>query len=89
VTTVVEDAADIHRFQLVARPPARLALRLDIDDPERRRSVAHAVTKALSRYLAAQSLGNIEVVLDARRPVVDARSGKLRSVIADPATRER
>jgi phenylacetate-coenzyme A ligase PaaK-like adenylate-forming protein len=83
LTTVVEDAADIHRFQLVARPPARLALRLDIGDAERRRSVAQAVIGALSRYLAMQSLDNVEVVLDARPPVVDARSGKLRSVIVE------
>jgi phenylacetate-coenzyme A ligase PaaK-like adenylate-forming protein len=83
LTTVVEDAADIHRFQLVARPPRRLALRLEIDEPERRRTVWQAVSKALARYLAAQSLGNVEVVLDAQPPVVDARSGKLRSVIID------
>jgi len=83
LTTVVEDAADIHRFQLVARPPHRLALRLDIGAYEHRRNVWQAVSEALTRYLSAQSLDNVEVVLDASPPVVDPRSGKLRSVIVD------
>jgi phenylacetate-CoA ligase len=89
LTTVVEDAADIHRFQLVARPPRQLALRLDIDDPVRRGSVWLQVSKALVRYLSEQSLANIDVVLDTLPPVVDPRSGKLRSVIVDPQTRKR
>jgi len=88
LTTVVEEAADIHRFQLVARPPRRLALRIDVGDAERRRRIGQAVTSALSRYLATQSLGDVEVVLDVRHPVVDARSGKLRSVIVERNSNE-
>jgi phenylacetate-coenzyme A ligase PaaK-like adenylate-forming protein len=81
LTTVVEEAADIHRFQIVAQPPHRLALRLD--PGEARRTAWHAAARALSRYLAAQSLGNVEIVLDPHPPIPDARSGKLREVIVE------
>lgn len=81
LTTVVEEAADIHRFQIVARPPHRLALRLE--PGEARRAAWHAAARALSRYLAAQSLGNVEISLDPHPPVRDPRSGKLREVIVE------
>ena len=83
LTTVVEDAADVHRFQLVQQAPDRLALRLDPRDADRRRIAWHAAAKALHRYLAAQSLANVEIVLDRHPPVVDPRSGKLREVIVE------
>ncbi len=89
LTTVVEEAADIHRFQLVARPPDQLALRLDPEDGDRRRAAWHAAARALSRYLAAQSLANVEIVLDKQPPLPDPRSGKLREVIVDHRSRER
>jgi phenylacetate-coenzyme A ligase PaaK-like adenylate-forming protein len=89
LTTVVEEAAGIHRFQLVAHPPHRLALRLDPSDSHRRRNAWHAAAKALSHYLASQSLANVEIVLDPEPPAVDPRSGKLREVIVLPPRRER
>ena len=81
LTTVVEEAADVHRFQIVARPPYRLALRLE--HGEARRAAWHAAARALSRYLAAQSLGNVEITLDPQPPARDPRSGKLREVIVE------
>ena len=81
LTTVVEEAADVHRFQIVARPPHRLALRLE--PGEDRRAAWHAAARALSRYLASQSLDNVEISLDPHPPARDARSGKLREVIVE------
>jgi phenylacetate-coenzyme A ligase PaaK-like adenylate-forming protein len=83
LTTIVEDAADVHRFQLVQQAPDRLALRLDPCDASRRKIAWHAAARALHRYLAAQSLANVEIVLDRHSPVADARSGKLREVIVE------
>jgi phenylacetate-coenzyme A ligase PaaK-like adenylate-forming protein len=83
LTTIIEDAADVHRFQLVQQAPDRLALRLDPYDADRRKVAWHAAAKALHRYLAAQSLGNVEIVLDRGPPVADPHSGKLREVIVE------
>ena len=83
LTTIIEDAAGVHRFQLVQQAPDRLALRLDPYDANRRKIAWHAAAKALHRYLAAQSLGNVEIVLDRSPPVADPHSGKLREVIVE------
>ncbi len=83
LTTIVEDAANVHRFQLVQQAPDRLALRLDPCDANRRKIAWHAAAKALHRYLAAQSLANVEIALDRSPPVADPHSGKLREVIVD------
>jgi len=82
LTTVIEDAAAVHHFQVVQQAPDRLALRLGPCDPSQRKIVWHAVAQALHRYLAEQSLANVEVVLDRHPPLPDPRSGKLREVIA-------
>jgi phenylacetate-coenzyme A ligase PaaK-like adenylate-forming protein len=82
LTTVIEDAAEVHHFQLVQQAPDRLALRLAPCDANQRKIAWHAAAKALHRYLAEQSLANVEVVLDRHPPLPDPRSGKLREVIA-------
>jgi putative adenylate-forming enzyme len=89
LATVVEESADVHRFQIVQESPRRIRLRLAITDaPARRRAFAVA-SRALADYLASQSLADVEIVLDRKPPVPDAPSGKLRQVIAaePPATR--
>lgn len=83
LTTVVEEAADIHRFQLVARPPDVLLLRLDAGEAKSRRDAWHAAAGALSRYLASHSLAHVRIELDSAPPLADPRSGKLRQVIVD------
>ncbi len=83
LTTIVEDAANVHHFQIVQQGPARLALRLDPCDASQRKIAWHAAAKALHRYLAEQSLANIEVVFDRHSPIPDPRSGKLREVIVE------
>ena len=82
LTTAVEDVLVCRPFQLVQTAPAQIALRLATRDPGERRAGWSAAKRALRSYLAQQSLGNVDVVLDSRLPVPDERSGKLREVIA-------
>jgi phenylacetate-coenzyme A ligase PaaK-like adenylate-forming protein len=82
LTTVVEDATAGHRFQLVQTAPDRIDVRLAADDPAERSVEWRAAQSALHAYLGHQSLDNVDVRLDASAPVPDARSGKLREVIA-------
>ncbi len=89
LTTVVEEATGVHRFQIVQRRADALALRLDVDDPRHRSQVFEAAVAGLRRYLDAQGLSDIVVELDGCAPVVDARSGKLRQVVRELAGHER
>jgi phenylacetate-CoA ligase len=81
LTTVVEDVAASHRFQLVQCAPDRIDVRLAMGEPGERSAQWHAVQHALSRYLARQSLDNVELRLAAQPPVADPHSGKAREVI--------
>jgi phenylacetate-coenzyme A ligase PaaK-like adenylate-forming protein len=81
LTTVIEDAVQVHRFQLVQSSVDQLRLRLDIEDGPAKHAAWHAASKALHAYLVRQSLPNVRVVLDPHHPVPDTRSGKLREVI--------
>jgi phenylacetate-CoA ligase len=86
LTTVVEEAADVHRFQIVQSGPGVLALRIDIDEPQSRARAYEAAASGLRRYLAGQGLGRIAVEFDARPPIPDANSGKLRQVVREFST---
>ena len=83
LTTVVEDVAVNHRFQLVQCAPDRIDVRLAVSEPAQRSAQWHAVQRALSQYLALQSLDNVEVRLAKKPPVPDPHSGKAREVIAN------
>jgi phenylacetate-coenzyme A ligase PaaK-like adenylate-forming protein len=87
LTTVVEEAAAVHHFQIVQQGPSCLSLRLTPCSRTRRQRVWRAAESALQRYLAAQSLDNVRIVLDRGPPVPDARSGKLREVIVEAQRR--
>ncbi len=82
LATIVEEAADVHRFQIVQTGLERLALRLALDDRPSRLAAFEAASRALHRYLALQSLPNVRVSLAAEPPLPDKRSGKLREVVA-------
>ena len=82
LTTVVEDVAGNHRFQLVQVAPDRIDVRLAVRDPSKRSAHWLAVQRALGQYLATQSLDNVQLHLAAQAPVPDPRSGKVREVIA-------
>ena len=79
LTTVVEDAADVHRFQIVQTAPDRLCLRLMDSDRARAGEVARM---ALRAYLDRHTLSNVDVVIDSGEPQPERRGGKLRQVVA-------
>ena len=83
LTTVVEEAAQVHRFQIVQTATDRLMLRLDTSSKSHRQAAWRAASSALHQYLKQQSLPNVRVVLDKRSPIVDRRSGKLREVLVE------
>ena len=85
LTTVVEEAADLHRFQIVQTGRAELALRVALDDRASRLAAFAAVSRDLHHYLARNSLPNVKVSLAAGPPLPDERSGKLRAVVATHA----
>ncbi len=79
LTTVVEDAVDVHRFQIVQTASDRLSLRLTDTDRARAGTAAMA---ALRAYLDQHALSNVAIVLEAGEPVPETRGGKLRQVVA-------
>ena len=81
LTTVVEEAAHVHRFQIVQTAADRLLLRLDPDAGASRQEAWHAAQRALRAYLDRQSLPNVRIGLDRSGPLADRRSGKLREVV--------
>ena len=86
LTSVVEDVAVNQRFQLVQCAPDRIDVRLAAREPARRNAQWQAVQRALSQYLARQSLDNVEIRLASQPPAIDPRSGKAREVIAGTQT---
>lgn len=81
LTTIVEEAAHVHRFQIIQTGADRLMLRLEPCAAEVRSAIWHAAATALRKYLHDQSLPNVHVGLDKCVPLSDRRSGKLREVI--------
>lgn len=83
LTTVLEEATDVHRFQIVQRGPGCLLLRFAASSAGDRERAFSVGAKALHRYLAAQGLARTRILLDNQQPLPDARSGKLRQVIVE------
>jgi len=79
LTTIVEESADVHRFQIVQDACDRLQLRLE-HGPERAVAWA-AASSALRTYLMEATLPDVQVMLAPEPPVADPHSGKLREVI--------
>jgi phenylacetate-coenzyme A ligase PaaK-like adenylate-forming protein len=89
LTTVVEEAAPGHRFQIVQTATERLMLRLETSSENGRQAAWRAAEGALRRYLSGQSLSNVQVGLDKQRPQIERCSGKLREVIVAVKTEPR
>jgi hypothetical protein len=83
LTTVVEEATAVRRFQIVQTASDRLMLRLEPGAGGDRDALWTAAAGALRRYLAQQSLPNVGVGLDPGGPVTDRLSGKLREVVVE------
>ena len=81
LTTVVEEAARMHRFQIVQTAADRLMLRLETSHEDDRQAAWHAASGALRHYLKRQLLPNVHIGLDKQGPLTDRRSGKLREVV--------
>lgn len=81
LTTAVEEAADVHRFQLRQTASDVIDLRIDTVSapvsPEQQR----AALQGLRDFLAGQGLAQVRVRLDPLPPALEPRSGKLRQVI--------
>jgi putative adenylate-forming enzyme len=82
ISTVVEEAAGAHRFQVAQVAPDRLVVRFDAQAGAHE-ALWKSIHGALCTYLAAQSLGNVRVELDAAPPRLDPRSGKLHAVVVE------
>lgn len=84
LTTVVEEAAGEHRFQIAQAAADHLVIRMDNEGGKRQRSARWKLAhEALRNYLSAQSLANVRLTLDRGPPRLDPRSGKLHSVVVE------
>jgi phenylacetate-coenzyme A ligase PaaK-like adenylate-forming protein len=81
IATVVEEAADVHYFQVARVAPLRLSVRLKIADPWQRELAWSRIFVALHAFFVDQHIPGIEIALDEREPVLAERSGKLRAVV--------
>lgn len=79
LTTVIEEAAHVYRFQIVQHARDRLDVRLMASD--RRRAGATA-RRALRALLDGNALHHVAVQLATAEPQCDPHDGKLRQVIA-------
>jgi len=88
LTTVVEEAAGEHCFQIAQSAPDHLVIRIETEGGPRQRTarwkLAHV---ALRRYLAAQSLPDVRLTLDKGAPRLDPLSGKLHAVVVEKESR--
>lgn len=83
LVSVVENAAHLHRFQIVQVEGSRLVLRLGVDDPGHRMQAFDAARLALVGYLSAHGIRDAVIELDPRAPAIDPASGKLRQVLKE------
>src|SRR5262249_56343875 len=68
LSTVVEEEAGLHRFQILQTAADRLALRLDPDEVLDRDAAWSAASRGLKQYLERQGLPNVALTLDRHLP---------------------
>jgi len=84
LSTVVEEAAGEHRFQVAQVAPDRLVVRFDAAVPRAERlRIGRRAVRALEAWLASQSLHGARVGLATGPPRTDPRSGKLHAVTVE------
>ena len=83
LTTIVEEAAGVHRFQIVHSGATALTLRLDVAGTEHKEAAFRAAAHALHDHLARQGIPHAQIGLDECLPTTDRRSGKLRQVVVE------
>jgi phenylacetate-CoA ligase len=84
--TVVEEDPNVLTYQLAQVGPSRLRLRIEAAPGHDRDRVAGDLADRLRRFLSAQGAAPVEVEMTGEHPVRDATGGKLRQVIAEPAS---
>jgi phenylacetate-coenzyme A ligase PaaK-like adenylate-forming protein len=77
LTTVMEDDACVHDFQVTQTAPRKLQIRLGGDE----HASAREVRRALGSYFDALGIGAVAIDIASRPPARDEVSGKLRRVI--------
>jgi hypothetical protein len=77
LTTVMEDDACVHDFQVTQTAPRKLQVRLGGDE----HGSAGEVRRALNSYFDTLGIGAVSIDIARRPPARDQVSGKLRRVI--------
>jgi len=80
LTTVVEEGAGVHRFQLIQDGPDSLSIRLDMPPGDASRSMRTRVEGCLRSFLNSHGLPDVILKHDPRPPRADSPSGKFRQV---------
>jgi phenylacetate-CoA ligase len=83
LTTVMEEDAQVHDFQLIQTGARNLHVALGAESPD----AGERVRAALSAYLARNDISNVVIKMDALAPQRSSTSGKLRRVVYAVNTR--
>jgi phenylacetate-coenzyme A ligase PaaK-like adenylate-forming protein len=83
LATVIEEGAQVTRFQLLCTAPDRLELRFEPGEPDVVAAFGRA-RGALTAFLATHGLGNVRVARGREPPLRTGRSGKLHRVLMRP-----
>jgi len=87
LTTALEEAADVHRFQLRQTGRDAIELRLDLLHEPAPKAKQQQAMQALRRFFSDQGLAQVHLHFNPAMPVMEPHSGKLRQVIAQHAHR--
>ena len=83
LTTVIEEASAVHRFQVVHDGAGSLRLRIPHGAPAARARSFERAARATAQFLGSHGCDEVGFVLDEREPQLDARTGKLRQVVVE------
>lgn len=86
LSTVAEETPGLRSYQLVQAGPSRIRLRVEEVPGHDRNRVGADLAGRLRTFLSTQGAAQVEVERTEERPVRDGAGGKLRQVIADPAS---
>ncbi len=81
VYAVLKEVHDVRRFQVLAYPGNRLALRLEEREGADRAAAFGEARERLARYLASQGVTEVTIELADGAPQQDARSGKFKHIV--------
>lgn len=82
LTTALEEAADVHRFQLRQTGRDAIELRLDLLHEPAPKAKQQQAMRALRRFFSDQGLAQVHLHFNPAMPLMEPHSGKLRQVVA-------